>query len=148
MDSSMDLEITRATVEALDRELRSAQAAFASSVDRALAMDVLLCEARAEIAHLRARNEVLERVAETSRKLSFTAQTSGGVAGRDEGLVAAIDDHAKALVALSPPAALSGEWAEVECDCNVPLLEGAGQHHPACSVFRLPAKPSNDGGQP
>jgi protein gp37 len=29
--------------------------------------------------------------------------------------------------------------AEVECDCLIPYLEGAGQHSPGCAVFRGPA---------
>jgi hypothetical protein len=25
---------------------------------------------------------------------------------------------------------------EPECDCRIPIMEGAGQHSPSCSVFR------------
>jgi regulator of replication initiation timing len=38
-----------------------------------------------------------ERLRQALKRLSFAAQTTGGVAGRDEGLVAAIDNASQTL---------------------------------------------------
>jgi hypothetical protein len=46
---------------------------------------------------IRAYKEEVERLRGALKRLSFAAQTTGGVAGRDEGLVAAIDNARQAL---------------------------------------------------
>ena len=56
-----------------------------------------------------ALREENERLREALKRLSFAAQTTGGVAGRDEGLVAAIDNASQALNPDGPEAA-----AEIE----------------------------------
>lgn len=87
----------REVAEACNRGLVRLNEATQERADRAEAMR----EAASpdEITRLQARVKVLE---EAGNRLSFMAQTSGGTAGRDDGLMAAIDGWTATLAARIP----------------------------------------------
>lgn len=77
-------------VERLLKKLRSA-----SQGDRMYERPMEWDEADQLLAYIAQLEARCERMAGAGNKLSFAAQTSGGVAGRDEGLIAAIDGWAR-----------------------------------------------------
>lgn len=96
-----EIEQLRAELAA---ERESAEILFKSEQQLAVERDGLLVRAEnaeAELAALRSAlvkaGEVLEPLIKASARLSIAAQTTGGVAGRDEGLCAEIDRIAQPL---------------------------------------------------
>lgn len=94
-------EIVEQSVESLSKQARELLSAIDVSIES---------DKDAELSRLRAENErmkgALDRLIKDASRLSVAAQTTGGVAGRDEGLCAEIDRTADSIVfaraALSP----------------------------------------------